>query len=106
MEKNPPKTTKEQGFEFIPLWQRNENKEKDVAPAIKQGKGGQKLLNKKAGKRDTDMVWGQRLTGSWRGAEVGRAVEERWTAGTGLQGEGTRNKSTETKGAQIAWRTA
>lgn len=43
---------------------------------IKQDRGGQKLPNKKADKRDTDMVWGQRLTGSWRGTEVGRGVEE------------------------------
>lgn len=71
MEKNPLKTTKEQGFEFIPL-----KEEDDEAPVIKQGRGGQKLLNKKAGKRDTDMVWGQRLSGSWRGAEVRRGVEE------------------------------
>lgn len=43
---------------------------------VKQGRGGQKLPNKKAGKRDTDVVWGQRLTGSWRGTKMGRRLEE------------------------------
>ena len=43
---------------------------------IKQGRGGQKLPNKKAGERDTVMVVEQRLTGSWRGNEMGRGVEK------------------------------
>lgn len=68
---------------------------------IKQGRRGQKLLNKKAGKRVTDMVWGQRLTGSWRGSDTGRAVEERWTVRKQLQGEGKRKKSMEAKGTQV-----
>lgn len=83
-----------------------ERKRREAALVIKQGRGGQKLPNKKAGKRDTDMVWGQRLTGSWRGTEMGRGVEEWWTVGKGLQGEGKRKKSMEAKGLQIVWRTA